>query len=139
MMFGRCRPSRRLSGIEVDAIVFASTRRHGNTDRTAKMRPSMLLVTVVGAFLTGDPTFAEQAGSHITAEQHDIGWVETRIQKYAQALGVIAQLVRQPDADTECRGVCFYPSSTRPISWRCAPKSKCDLHCGVNPPVGGCD
>ena len=102
------------------------------------MRSSALLATMVVAFLIGGRAVAEQAGGQISAEHPDIGRVETRIQKYDQALGVIAQLVRQLGAETECQGVCFFPNGQRPVSWRCAPKSKCDLHCDINPPVGGC-
>jgi len=102
------------------------------------MRSSALLATMVIAFVVAGPAVAEQAGGQISAEHRDIGRVETRIQRYDQALGVIAQLVRQLGEETECQGVCFFPTSQRPISWRCAPKSKCDLHCDINPPVGGC-
>jgi hypothetical protein len=58
------------------------------------MRSSALLATIVAAFLIGGPAVAEQAGGRITAEQPDIGSVETRIQKYDQALGVVSQLTR---------------------------------------------
>jgi hypothetical protein len=91
------------------------------------------------AVLIGGPAVAQQTGGRIAAEQRDIGRVETRIQKYDQALGVISQLTRPTGAETECQGVCYFPSSTHPISWRCAPKERCDLHCAFNPPVGGCD
>jgi hypothetical protein len=104
-----------------------------------KMHGSTLISTIGCALVVAAPAFAQQAGGPISAEQHDIGRVETRIQKYDQALGVIAQLARPLGAATECQGVCYFPSSTRPISWRCAPKQRCDLHCGVNPPVGGCN
>jgi hypothetical protein len=104
------------------------------------MRSSALLATTsAAAFLIGGPAFAEQAREPITAEQHDIGRVETRIQKYDQALGVVSQLTRPFGADTDCQGVCYFPSSTKSVSWRCAPKQRCALHCSVNPPVGGCD
>jgi hypothetical protein len=39
----------------------------------------------------------------------------------------------------ECNGVCYFPSSSRPIAWKCDPGRKCDLHCTVIPPVGGCN
>jgi hypothetical protein len=97
------------------------------------------LATIVAAFLIGGPAVAEQAGGRISAEQHDIGRVEARIQKYDQALGVVIQLTRPVGAETECQGVCYLPSSTHPTSWRCAPTERCDLHCAVSPPVGGCD
>jgi hypothetical protein len=103
------------------------------------MRFHSLLTTMLVAFLLAAPAVAEQAGGQISAAHHDIGRVETRIQKYDQALGVIAQLVRRLGEETECQGVCFFPNSERAISWHCAPKSKCDLHCDINPPVGGCE
>ena len=104
------------------------------------MRSSALLTaTIVGAILIGGPAIAEQASGPITAEQHDIGRIETRIQTYDQALGVVSQLTRPFGAETDCQGVCYFPSSSRSVSWRCPPKQRCDLHCVVNPPVGGCD
>jgi hypothetical protein len=127
-----------LSGIEVEAIV-------SNCDALALYRPnrkmhsSAQLATIVVAFLIGGPAVAELAGGRITAEQPDIGRLETRIQKYDQALGVVSQLIRSPGAETDCQGVCYFPSSSRSVSWRCAPRQRCDLHCAVNPPVGGCD
>lgn len=83
--------------------------------------------------------FAQQTANTVTAEQKDIGKLRTRIQKYEEALGVIVQLVRPDLADVECNGVCYFPSSSRPVAWRCGPGKTCDLHCAVNPPVGGCD
>jgi hypothetical protein len=78
----------------------------------------------------------EQSADRLTAEQHDIGRIETRLQKYDQAIGVVTRLVRPLGANAECQGVCFLPSSSRPVSWRCAPNASCDLYCDVNPPVG---
>ncbi|MGH7113357.1 MAG: hypothetical protein ACREE9_02560 [Stellaceae bacterium] len=97
------------------------------------------MLATVGAQAVSAPALARQPGGQTSAEQHDIGRVETRIQRYDQALGVIAQLTRPLGAEVECNGICYFPSSTRPASWRCAPKARCDLHCDVNPPVGGCD
>ncbi len=86
------------------------------------------------------PGSAQQGASDaVTASQKDIGKVQTRIQKYEQALGVINQLARPDQATVECNGVCYFPSSSRPIAWRCEPGKKCDLHCTVNPPAGGCN
>jgi hypothetical protein len=84
------------------------------------------------------PALAQQSGGPISGEQRDIGRVDTHIQKYGQALGVVSRLRRPLGAETECYGICFFPSSSRPISWRCAPRDNCDLHCDVNPPAGGC-
>lgn len=89
--------------------------------------------------LGASPAFAQQSAGRITAEQRDIGRVEVRIQKYEQALGVITELARPLGTEVECQGVCYYPSSTRPVTWNCAPNRACSLHCGVNPPAGGCD
>ncbi len=98
--------------------------------------PMIACALAIGAAL---PAAAQQAGGSISAAERDIGRVETRVQKYDQALGVIAQMTRPLGAEVECNGVCYFPSSTRPTSWRCAPTEKCDLHCDVNPPVGGCN
>lgn len=103
------------------------------------MRLSALPWLIAGAFLIIRPAVAGQAGGQISAAQHDIGRLETRIQKYGQALGVISQLTRPLGAETECQGVCYSANSTQPISWNCAPKERCDLHCMVSPPVGGCN
>jgi hypothetical protein len=103
------------------------------------MKFLLISVAVFACLLFGEPApSGAQSGGRLTAEQHDIGRVETRLQKYDQALGVITRLVRPLGADAECQGVCFFPSSSRPVSWRCAPNAGCDLHCDVNPPVGGC-
>ena len=86
------------------------------------------------------PGLTQQGGSDvITADQKDIGKVQTRIQKYDQALGVVSQLTRPNQAIVECNAVCYFPSRSSPIAWRCEPGKKCDLHCTVNPPVGGCN
>jgi hypothetical protein len=91
-------------------------------------------VALAGAF----PALGQQSGGEVSGEQRDIGRVDAHIQKYGQALGVVSRLSRPLGAETECYGTCFFPSSSRPISWRCAPKAMCDLHCDVNPPAGGC-
>jgi hypothetical protein len=103
------------------------------------MRSSALLATIAAVFLFGGPAVAEQAGRRITVEQDNIGRVETHIQKYDQALGVVSQLTRPFGAETDCQGVCYFPNSTQSVSWRCPLKQRCALHCAVNPPVGGCD
>jgi hypothetical protein len=103
------------------------------------MRRLLVSLSMAGCLLiTGLPAIAQQSPGRLSAAQRDIGQVETRIQKYDQALGVVTRLTRRPDAETECDGVCFFPSSSRSVSWRCAPDNSCDLHCEVNPPVGGC-
>jgi len=102
------------------------------------MRLCLLLLSLACCAAADRPATAQQSAQRLSAEQHDIGRVEARIQKYDQALGVVTRLSRSPDADTECGGTCFYPSSNGAVSWRCAPNDRCDLHCDVNPPVGGC-
>lgn len=94
---------------------------------------------MVGALAICAPALAQQTAGPTSAARRDIGRLETRIQKYDQALGVIAQFVRPLGAEVECNGICYFPNSTQPASWRCAPKARCDLHCDVSPPVGGCD
>jgi hypothetical protein len=68
------------------------------------------------------PGFAQKAGNDtITADQIDIGKVQPRIQKYDQALGVVTQLARSHGENVECNAVCYYPTSSKPIVWRCGP------------------
>ncbi len=113
--------------------------RSGGSELTKQMRLSAILSIIAGACVIAAPAMAQQAGAPITADRHDIGRVETRIQRYDQALGVVAQMTRPLGAEVECNGVCYFPSSTQPTSWRCAPSERCDLHCDVSPPVGGCN
>jgi hypothetical protein len=81
---------------------------------------------------------AQGVGNTITADHRDIGKVQAQIRKYDQAIGVVGQLDRL-SSGVECNGVCYFPSSSRPITWKCDPGRKCDLRCTVNPPVGGCN
>ena len=81
---------------------------------------------------------AQVVGNTITADHKDIGKVQAQIQKYDQAIGVVGQLSRS-SSSVECNGVCYFPSSSRPIAWKCDPGRKCDLRCTVSPPVGGCN
>ena len=81
---------------------------------------------------------AQGVGNTITADHASIGKVQARIQKYDQAIAVVSQLNRS-SSSVECNGVCYFPSSSRPIAWKCDPGRKCDLLCTVTPPVGGCN
>jgi hypothetical protein len=104
------------------------------------MRILGLISAMLAYLLLAEPGSAQQAsGNTIAAEQKDIGKVQTRIEKSEQALGVVIQLARPGGADVECNAVCYLPSSSKPIAWKCGPAKKCDLHCAVNPPVGGCN
>ena len=104
------------------------------------MRIPGLILGVLACLLLPDLGFAQQAGGNaITAEQKDIGKVQARIEKTDQALGVVIQLARPGGATVECNGFCYLPSSSKPVAWKCEPARKCDLHCTVNPPVGGCN
>ena len=104
------------------------------------MRIRGLILTALALVVASGPVVAQQAGSNaITAEQRDIGRVQTRIEKSDQALGVIIQLARPGGANVECNAVCYLPSSSKPVTWKCEASRKCDLHCAVNPPVGGCN
>ena len=99
----------------------------------------MPLAAVGCAMFAALPAIAQQSGSHPSAERRNIGRVETRIEHYDQALGVVTRLTRSLGIEAECDGICFFPSSSsRPLSWRCAPTERCDLDCNVNPPIGGC-
>jgi len=100
--------------------------------------PGLAFATLAYLFVFA-PVAAQQAvGNTITADRKDIGKVQTRIENYDQALGVVIQLARPHGNNVECNAVCYFPSSSRPLAWRCEPDKKCDLHCTVNPPVGGC-
>ena len=104
------------------------------------MRILDLSLTALCCVLAAAPGVAQKAsGDTIAADQIDIGKVQARILKYDQALGVVTQLARVHGANVECNAVCYLPSSSKPIAWRCAPDKKCDLQCTVNPPVGGCN
>ena len=103
------------------------------------MRLLFLSSTVACALFVALDAIAQQGGNGIAADQKDIGKVQSRIEKYDQALGVISQLSRPQPSNVECNGVCYFPNSTRPIAWKCEPGTKCDLHCTVTPPVGGCN
>jgi hypothetical protein len=105
-----------------------------------KMRILGLSLTALCCVLAAAPGVAQKAGSDtIAADQIDVGKVQARIVKYDQALGVVTQLARKHGENVECNAVCYLPSSSKPIAWRCAPEKKCDLQCTVNPPVGGCN
>ena len=95
------------------------------------------LAAVGCAMFAALPAIAQQSGGHLSAERRDIGRVETRIENYDQALGVVTRLTHSLGIESECEGVCFFPrSSTPPLSWRCAPAERCDLDCDVNPGRG---
>ena len=102
------------------------------------MRLLIASLAVTYCVYAANPATAQQVGSGITADQKDIGKVQVQIQKYDQALGVISQLGRPQSSNVECFGVCYFPNSSKPTSWKCEPGKKCDLHCTVSPPVGGC-
>jgi hypothetical protein len=104
------------------------------------MRILALWAALLLCLSTAGPGSAQKAVSDtITADQRDIGKLQARIEKFDQALGVVVQLARQHGENVECNAVCYYPTSSKPIAWRCAPDRKCDLHCTVGPPVGGCN
>ena len=59
------------------------------------MRILSLSLAVLACLLFPDLGFAQQAGGNaITADQKDIGKVQTRIEKSDQAIGVVIQLAR---------------------------------------------
>jgi hypothetical protein len=104
------------------------------------MRDCWRVLLLTGALLAAGAGggAAQKPPSHASAEQRDIGRVETGVRKYDSALGVVTRLIRPLGAQSECYGICFFPSSSRAVAWRCAPDQSCELHCAVNPPVGGC-
>ena len=98
----------------------------------------LLPVVICGLAFAGAAP-AQEDGGRLAAERQGIGRLETRIQNFGGALGVVSHFVRRPGADIECNAVCYFPSSTRPVAWLCAPGKPCVLHCLANPPVGGCE
>jgi len=107
---------------------------------TLEMRVFGVAFAALACLLIPDPGCAQQAGGDATtAEQGGIGRVQTRIEKSDQALGVVIQLARPGGANVECNGVCYLPSSSKPVAWKCEAARKCDLHCTINPPVGSCN
>jgi hypothetical protein len=110
------------------------------TPEILEMRIRSLTLAVLACLSVADFGFAQQMrGDAITADQNDIGKVQTRIEKADGAIGVVIQLARPRGANVECNAVCYLPSSSKPIAWKCEADRKCDLHCAVNPPVGGCN
>ena len=102
------------------------------------MRKLFLILACFGCGGIG-PAAAQQPGGSLAADHKDVGKVEARVQKYDQAVGVISELRRTPAASVVCDGVCYFPNSSKSISWKCEPSRRCDLHCTVSPPVGGCN
>ena len=114
-------------------------RRGPSLSEILKMRLLLRLSAVVCCMAAMDPAVAQQAGNSITADQKDVGKLQVQVQKHDQALGVVSQLLRPQASSVECNGVCYLPNSSRPIAWKCDPGRRCDLHCTVSPPVGGCN
>jgi hypothetical protein len=102
------------------------------------MRRLGLLLSMTCWGVAASLCLAQPVGTSITADHKEVGRVQTWIEKYDQALGVVSQLRRSQLSGIECNGVCYFPNSSRPVSWKCEPDKKCALHCTVNPPVGGC-
>jgi hypothetical protein len=98
-----------------------------------------LSVTAPGLIQKATGDTQKVASDALTADQTDVGNVQTRILKYEHALGIVVQLARPHGANVECNAVCYLPSSSKTIAWKCDPARKCDVQCTVNPPVGVCD
>jgi hypothetical protein len=103
------------------------------------MRFGVLLLTAASYASGMNLAGAQSVGNSITVDHKEVGKVQMQIQRYDQALGVISQLSRSQLSNIECNGVCYFPNSSKPIAWKCECGKKCDLHCTVNPPVGGCN
>jgi hypothetical protein len=98
-----------------------------------------VLVSIFLALAALGSAAAQQPAGSLAADHKDVGKVEARVQKYDQALGVISELHRRPATTVVCDGVCYFPNSSKWISWKCEPDRRCDLRCTVSPPVGGCN
>jgi hypothetical protein len=103
-----------------------------------KLRIPVAISVIAGAIAIHLPGLAQRPAAGNTAVQPEIGTLETRIETYEHALGVVATLARPLGAEVECNGICYFSTGTNQTSWRCAPKERCELYCDVNPPVGGC-
>jgi hypothetical protein len=109
------------------------------------MQARALAVAAVLCLAVAASALAQQRPAVLAGEHDGIGKVETRIQNYEHALGVITSLRRStsqtrlpgPPA-VDCHGTCYFADSASSIAWQCAPEAKCDLHCTVKPPAGGC-
>lgn len=102
-------------------------------------RFNRILVLSYCAAVIATPGVAQPAGNSIASDLKDVGKLQVHVQKYDQALGVVSQLGRSQSSSVECNGICYFPSSSRPVAWKCDPGRRCDLRCTVNPPVGGCN
>jgi hypothetical protein len=90
-------------------------------------------VTAINATALGQTSQATEA------EHKDIGKIRTWSQKYDKALGAISEYMQSSESTIDCSGVCYFTSGgRRQISWKCSPKTSCDLLCTVNPPAGSC-
>ena len=78
-------------------------------------------------------------GGRLSAEQRDIGRLETHIQNYGQALGVITQLTRPLGAETECQGVCYLAKQQPADGMELRADAEVRFALSASPPVGGCD
>ncbi len=103
------------------------------------MRNLFFTLAAACCLAAASPGVAQQPVGAVSADHKDVGNVQARVQKFDQALGVVSQLRRSPIASVECDGVCYFPNSSKAISWKCEPARKCDLRCTVSPPVGGCN
>jgi hypothetical protein len=107
--------------------------------KLAKAKSASPGIAMLVCFLAfANSAFAQQTDSSISAEQKDIGKIQTKIQKYDNALGVVSELTRSADRNVECNGLCLFQNGSKNITWSCGPKKTCNLFCSVNPPVGGC-
>jgi hypothetical protein len=104
-----------------------------------------VLVLALGWLSPPDRAWAQQTGSAIGAEAAGIGKATTRIERFDHALGIVTTLrrptaqLRLPSAsEIECYGLCLFANGNQGVAWQCAPDTSCELHCTVNPPVGGC-
>ena len=77
------------------------------------MRIFGLSLAVLCCVSSATPGTAQKAGGDVvSADQKEIGKLQTHILKYEQGLGVVIQLARPSGADVECNGVCYFPSSS---------------------------
>lgn len=123
--------------------------RRSDIEAVARVRLSRLDMKIIAparrlcvagfVLVAASSALAEERAATLGATHPDIGTVQTRIQKYEHALGIIGTLTRSADKDIQCDGLCYFPNGVRGVVWMCGPGKTCNLYCTRNPPAGGCD
>jgi|SRR5271163_3893506 len=104
------------------------------------MRIFGLSLVVLCCLSAAGPGVAQQTGSGvITADQKDIGKMETRIQKYEQALGVVIQLARPNHAMSNAMPSAIFRAAAGPSHGAASPTGNAICTARSIRRVGGCN